>query len=370
MPDIYDVIVVGGGPSGSVAARTLAAAGVKVFLIERNLKRVKSCGGATPSKSFEEFNIPQKVIGRKIETVSTISPSGDRIDQPLNSGYLAMVERDAFDHSLRKQAEKAGADLTEAEFLGIKEAGQKICITVAEKGKEREVSSDFLIAADGVNSMITRAVGLKPLPTAYTIQEEVDMKAAEDFQEIKACEFWFGLSHAPNFYSWVFPKKDYVDIGTGAVNGRILKDLMKKFKERRRIFGKGKQRIYRVPLKWRNSLVKGNILFVGESAGLIMPFSYEGIYYAMKSGKMAAEAIVANNPKDFERQWNKKLRRQFKLMQGLKKYFLRSDRTIEQMFKLHKKKKVQEASMRLWFEKDLSMSGFLIYLSFFKKILS
>lgn len=55
---MYDVIVVGGGPSGSIAARTLAKAGVKVLLIDKDFRRVKPCGGATPSKSFEEFNLP------------------------------------------------------------------------------------------------------------------------------------------------------------------------------------------------------------------------------------------------------------------------------------------------------------------------
>ena len=355
----YDVVVVGAGPAGSLAAKTLADSGVKVSIIEKDFKRIKPCGGGTPSVSFEEFNLPQKEVVRIIDAVSTIAPSVYRIVFSLNGGYLAMVERGNFDHSLRKQAEEAGADLREAEFLRIKEKQKKICITVAEGGKERDIFSDFLIAADGVNSRVARALGLKFLPGVYTIQEEVDMEAAEDFQKLNACEFWFGSVHAPDFYSWVFPKKDYIDIGTGSINGKILKTLMKNFKMRRGIYSKGKQRVYRLPLKWRDSLVKGNILFIGDAAGLVMPLSYEGIYYAMKSGKMAAEAIIHGKPSDYEKHWNKKFLKQFKLMKALKRYFLRNDRLTEEMVNIHRRKEIQEASLKLWLEKDMGLSSFL-----------
>ncbi|MEK7823221.1 MAG: FAD-dependent oxidoreductase, partial [Nitrospirota bacterium] len=69
----YDVIVIGGGPSGSIAAKTLAAAGAKVTIVEKDFKRVKPCGGATPSTSFREFDLPQKEIVKKIEVISTIA---------------------------------------------------------------------------------------------------------------------------------------------------------------------------------------------------------------------------------------------------------------------------------------------------------
>lgn len=57
MADKYNAVVVDGGPSGSIAAKTLAAGGVKVLLVEKNFKRIKPCGGATPSRSFEEFDL-------------------------------------------------------------------------------------------------------------------------------------------------------------------------------------------------------------------------------------------------------------------------------------------------------------------------
>lgn len=363
----YDVVVVGGGPAGSIAARTLAKAGVKVLLIERNLKWIKPCGGATPSVSFEEFNLPEREIIKRINTISAISPEGFRVDVPLKGGYLAMIERGSFDSSLRRQAEEAGADLIEAEFLQVKEIQKKVCITIAEKGKEQDILSDFLIAADGVNSKIARTVGLEPLPSVWTLQEDIDAEVVKEFHDIRACEFWFSSSHAQGFYSWVFPKNGYIDIGTGANQEKALRGLLKNFKMRRGIEREGKQRIYRLPLKQRKSLTYGNILFVGDAGGIVMPLIYEGIYYAMKSGKMATEAIIAGRPKSYEKEWKRRFNRQFKFMEMLRDYFLKDDRAVEKLVKLYENQQMHDVSLKVWLEKDFRISVFLRYIGLFEK---
>ncbi|MBI4698439.1 MAG: FAD-dependent monooxygenase, partial [Nitrospirae bacterium] len=129
MHEKYDAVVVGGGPAGSIAAKTLAAAGVNTGLVDKDHKRIKPCGGATPSRSFEEFDLSPNEIVKKILTISTFSPRGDKTQVSLDGGYLALVERGPFDNSLRKKAEKAGTDLIEAEFLRIKEWQGPVCIT-------------------------------------------------------------------------------------------------------------------------------------------------------------------------------------------------------------------------------------------------
>lgn len=371
----YDVIVAGGGPSGSIATRTLALSGAKVLLVEKDLKRIKPCAGATPLMSFKEFNLPEKEITRKITTISVISPKGARVDSSLKGECIAMVERVSFDGALRRQAEEAGADLIEAELQRVKvqgfsprrlpsgekgSKGQRVLATIIENGKERTITSNFLIASDGVNSRVANSLGFKPLPCVYTIQEDMEAHP-EDFH---ACEFWFGSIHAPGFYSWVFPKKDYIDIGTGSTDGKALKGLMKNFKMRLGINTEGRQRVYRLPLRQRKPLVYGNILFVGDAGGLVMPFSYEGIYYAMMSGRMAAEAIIGGNPKDYEKEWNERFRWQFALMERLKRYFLKNDRSMERLSELYRRKEVQDAWMRLLLQKDLSIPSFMSYISF------
>ncbi|MBI5050351.1 MAG: geranylgeranyl reductase family protein [Nitrospirae bacterium] len=380
----YDVVIIGGGPAGSIAARTLAAHGVKALLVEKDFKRIKPCGGAVPSAAFEEFNIPEEQITRKIKTLSVISPAGFRIDTYIKKGYIALVERGALDSFLRRQAVESGADLIEAELLNLRVQGfkgsrlgelpgatrvQRVLTTIMENGRERTIISDFLIAADGVNSRIAKCIGLKSLPCVYTIQEDIKLSAEGKFSSINSCEFWLGSSHAPHFYSWIFPKKDYIDIGTSSTDGKALEGFMKNFKIRCGINTEGRQRIYRLPLKQRKPLIYGNIMFVGDAAGLVMPVSCEGIYYAMKSGRMAAEAIIAGKPKSYEKEWNRSFRGQFNFMARLGRYFLKNDKLMEKLVQLHKREKVQDASLKLWFEKDLRLSSFLSYISFFKNFL-
>ncbi|MBI4686231.1 MAG: geranylgeranyl reductase family protein [Nitrospirae bacterium] len=366
----YDAIIIGAGPAGSIAARTLAEAGVKVLLTEKDFKRVKPCGGGTPSTSFKDFNLPESEITKKIKTMSVISPSGKRIDVSIKDGYLAMVERGSFDNALRKEAVKKGAELMEAEFKRLEERDGKIFATVTNKGGERTITSDFLIASDGVNSRVATSMGLGSLPGVYTIQEEIQIKDAEKFDGLNACEFWFGLTHAPNFYSWVFPKKEYLDFGTGAIDGKTLGGLLNNFKMRYGVGHAARQIVYRIPIRQRKSLVHRHILFAGDAGGLVMPMSYEGIYYAMRSGKMAAEAIIAGKPKAYEKEWNKKFLRQFNFMRRLQGYFLKNEKRIEKLVDLHKRTGAQDASLRLWLHKDVKVSSLLSYLGFFKHILS
>ena len=106
----YDVAVIGGGPSGAVAAAALATAGISTVLIERNLQNIKPCGGAIPLGLIEEFNIPDELIERKLTSMRARSPKGRIIEMQMPNGYVGMVRREKFDSYLRSEAERAGAD--------------------------------------------------------------------------------------------------------------------------------------------------------------------------------------------------------------------------------------------------------------------
>ena len=104
----YDVIVVGGGPSGSTAAHDLAKRGHSVLLLDR-AGRTKPCGGAIPPRLIKDFEIPDHLIVERIRCARMVSPSDQRVDIPIEGGYVGMVDRDVFDEWLRERAAGAGA---------------------------------------------------------------------------------------------------------------------------------------------------------------------------------------------------------------------------------------------------------------------
>jgi geranylgeranyl reductase len=375
-----EVIVIGGGPAGSIAAKTLAEAGIRTFLIEMDLKRVKPCGGGIPSAAFEEFRIPEGIIERKVTKIGAISPSLKELTIPLKGGYLAMVRREVFDAYLRKMAEKAGAELIEGLFLNLK-IGSKIEIEYKNGQGIKKLEGDFLIGADGANSSVAHAIGAKPLESFLALQERIKVSSEQmDFYRDR-CEFWYGSEISPSLYGWVFPKGDHLCVGT-AVDGRNSKGLssyLKRFKEKLGCRIEGFSVIKREaspgPVQLKGTMVSGKVLLCGDAAGLILPVSSEGIYYAMKSGKMAAEEIISKFMGDpeinsgldgYAQKWERLYGNRFRLMKRLQEIFYESDAMREKLVEIHGIKAIQKASMALWLKKDLGPLTLLAYKLLFK----
>ena len=115
---VFDVVVIGGGPSGATAAHELAKKGKSVAFIDK-AGRIKPCGGAVPPRLIADFEIPESQVVAKIRTARMISPSARKVDMPIENGYVGMVDRENFDVFLRKRACDAGAKQYTGTFLRI-----------------------------------------------------------------------------------------------------------------------------------------------------------------------------------------------------------------------------------------------------------
>jgi geranylgeranyl reductase len=117
MTMLYDVVVVGGGPSGATAAEDLARSGHKVAMIDR-AGRIKPCGGAIPPRLIRDFHIPEDQLVAKITTARMISPTGRRVDIPIENGFVGMVDREHFDEFLRPAPKGPGRSASPGPIRG------------------------------------------------------------------------------------------------------------------------------------------------------------------------------------------------------------------------------------------------------------
>lgn len=361
------VLVIGGGPAGATAASVLSRNGIEVTMIEKNLASSKPCGGGVPSPAFREFGIPLDKVRKEVTSVKLVSPGNDTVEVELGPDKLMIVDRAEFDSFLRKEAEKAGSEIIEGNFTGIEKERKIYSCKIEKNGRELSVGAEYIIAADGVNSKVRISEGIKPNPTVFTISERISGISTEQ------CEFWFSSTHAPGFYSWMFPAPEGISIGTASADGRTISSLFEKFRQRLganngRLNGSGQTRMYKIPI-WKGDLYnKGKIIFAGDSAGQVMPLSYEGIYYAMKSGQCAAEAVLQGNANLYKKIWESRFYKAFWFCSRLNEYFLKNDRHAEMLVAFHKNTKVQEIAKNLWLSKNTEINTIRRYIKLLGKI--
>jgi len=301
--DVYDVVVVGGGPAGATAAADLARKGRKVALLDR-AGRIKPCGGAIPPKLVEEFAIPPSLMVAQVHGARIVAPSNRRVDMPIEGGYVGMVDREEFDEWLRQRAAVNGADRIEGAYTAYTrdDTGCAVVHYQSRGGEAATLRTRAVIGADGANSAVARTAvpkaGKAPFVFAYHEIVEIDPKRqSADAYDPKRCDIYYQARYSPDFYCWVFPHGDTASIGTGsAIKGFALRDAVSQLRE---MTGLDAVRTIRkegapIPLKplkrWDNGR---DTVLAGDAAGVVAPASGEGIYYAMTGGRLAADAVEA-----------------------------------------------------------------------------
>jgi geranylgeranyl diphosphate/geranylgeranyl-bacteriochlorophyllide a reductase len=364
------VAVVGGGPAGSCAAETLVKAGIETYLFERKLDNAKPCGGAIPLCMVSEFDIPDHIIDRKVRKMKMISPSNVEVDiQIENAGeYIGMCRRELLDGFLRDRAKDLGATVINGRVLDIEivEKGAKpYTINYSDmsdgglEGVLKSLEVDIIVGADGFNSVVAKAIDAGDYNYAIAFQERIRISDAKMKYYEELAEMYVGDDVSTDFYAWVFPKYDHVAVGTGTmkVHQRDIKKLQAGIRNRAnpRIAGGEiiKVEAHPIPEHPRPRRVVGRVALVGDAAGYVTKSSGEGIYFAAKSGRMCAEAIVEfarnktcipteNDLKVYLKRWDKKYGATYKVLDILQRVFYNSDASREAFVEMCADKDVQK----------------------------
>jgi len=317
------ILIIGGGPAGSTAAINLAKY-FDVTLIQ-NKKWDKPCGGGIKSKILKKYNL-ENISHHNLDYVDMIYKN-KIIPIYLKGKNLSIVIREEFDEALRKKAEENGAKVIYGKFTHFKEKKAVIKIN----NEKILFKYDVLIAADGINSNVRKALNISPVPKILTYY-------ARDKKYLpKTCEFFFDREVAGDYYAWAFPHIDKGHIG--CVDKNNFENLCKKLNVN--VKPKG----YFIPTWQENiQIQKDNIYFVGDAAGQVMPLSFEGIYYAMRSAEILADSIINN--KNYKREWEKTYFKKFKFMKTLETINKTSLRGL--IVNLHKFGWMKNFSVSLW----------------------
>lgn len=355
-----DILIVGGGPAGATAAKYLSRADIKNILIQKKFDFKKPCGGGIRLDAFAEFDLDNELITQYVHKI-ILAFKEKKVEVDISQTPLAIVPRREFDSYLREEARKAGTELYEAKLLDLKVEADCVLAAVRFKDGIKTIKSKYLIAADGVNSSIRKKINgdrVSALVTSYADLEDAA------YQE---CEFHFGSDVADKYYAWAFPESGGTNIGTLAEGEFYMKNFMDSINVTQNVKVYG----YKIPEFEKNIFYKERVFFVGDSASQVLPFTYEGIYYAMSSAKILAEVLINNDsPETYEKNWNAKYLKKFTTIQRLQKIFLYNDFMIAIMMRLYKSKTVQKQMMDLWLRDKVINIDLQFFFKVLKKIVT
>ena len=327
-----DVLIVGAGPAGSFAAELLAKKGVKVALFDgRPDGTPKACGGGVTAKALKAWPQLLNAAGRTIDELDLYSPSGKKLHLELDEPF-AIYSRVVFDSYLRDRARDAGAAII-PEKISARKAKRTNEGWQVKNEDGAEWTGSMLVGADGANSGIGRMLA-GPLPAS-------DMEVAFGYRApLPASELaptvvaflprWVG-------YAWAFPRPDHISFGIAttqdAFEHQPLDDLLWHFmigyyrqcdganikywtesqtpestRVREHLNHTAERYAARIPglaaKTWESRKVCGNDwALLGDAAGFADPVTGEGIYYALRSAELFAEAYLSAKPQTYEARW-------------------------------------------------------------------
>ncbi|WP_203995914.1 geranylgeranyl reductase family protein [Micromonospora lutea] len=309
--NVWELIVIGGGPAGLSAAFVAARRGVRTLVVERAAHpRYKTCGGGLIGTSLAalagRIEVPAHDLVDRI--TFTLDGRGGFTRRHGAGPLVSMVRRGEFDDRLRAVAVAAGAELRERATVRSVEQGPDVVRVRLADGEV--LLARTVIGADGSSGVSARHVGVRHRQVDLGLELELPVPPPEQARwRGRALLDWGPL---PGSYAWVFPKGDRLTVGViaGRGEGERTRRYLRRFVDRL-----GLAQV--VPTHDSGHLTRcraddsplrrGRVLVVGDAAGLLEPWTREGISYALRSGELAGAAVAAADLARYERSVTERL---------------------------------------------------------------
>jgi flavin-dependent dehydrogenase len=364
----FDVLIVGAGPAGSFAAERLARGGARVALFDgRPPGEPKACGGGVTSKALKAWPYLLEAVGRTIDELDMYSPSGKHLHLKLDEPF-AVYSRIAFDTFLRERAREAGAHVF-AEKISARGFKKSETGWIVRTQSGKEFSCAWLVGADGANSPIAKKLAGSLPPAEMEVAFGYRAPLPDDGNAATVVAFlpkWVG-------YAWAFPRPDHISFGIATTQDafdhealdRLLWDFMVSYYEvaryrtgsgSDRVQPKGRDTTMRIWKQTRDAdsseakHIRGELektaeryaaripgleprtwdtrhacgehwALLGDAAGFADPVTGEGIYYALRSAELFADAYLSGSPLNYEKLWRKDFGRELQRASQMRRKF-------------------------------------------------
>jgi geranylgeranyl reductase family protein len=339
---MFDVAIVGAGPSGLMLARLLGTWGRKVALIEEHESAGEpvNCSGIIGVEAFQKFDLPVNRIIRQIDSIRFYAPGGATFHYKHHLPLAYAVNRAKFDEDLAEKAVQSGAELITGTRINGIEVKQDQVRLVPQRSNGM-IEAKFAVIAAGGGTKLTQLAGLGS-PRRYVLGAQTEC-ATITLEEV---EVHLGRNVAPSNFAWVIPAGDGI-AKIGLICDRNASESLKHFLSgpalRGRLLGApGSIRCSLLPLDTLRRSYSHRTIVVGEAAGQIKTITCGGIYYGLLAAQIAAEVIegalrIGNGSArilaEYERRWKKLLDAELKAGRRLRSIFRRlSDAGINALF--------------------------------------